>query len=193
MSKFCVECGIGLGPLTGALEEGAANIDKLRDWEVNVPSPLCAACFGRILDGAKDRLGAAFAWPDEPPEEFLAKVRERRRQVEITTGDPLVPGGLVNLGLVTGHAVVGTGPLADLASALTDVMVRSSKVYADKLDEAEAICLLEIRAKAVRLGATMVANLTTGWSELTAGHGMLLVAMAGTALGPKETGSPDRP
>lgn len=192
MSKICAECGTDLSALTGAVEESDTKIELLRDWEVDVPAPICAACFGKILDSAQARLGPSFTFPDEPPADFRAKALERRRAIEIVTGPPLGPGPFVNLGLVTGHAVVGTGPLTSLASGLTDIIGGRSKIHGEKLDLAETICLDEIKSKAVRKGATLIANLQTSWSELTAGHGMLLVAMVGTALKPAGQKEPGR-
>jgi uncharacterized protein YbjQ (UPF0145 family) len=189
----CVECGVALGGLTGAAEASDSQMERLREWEVSVPAPLCSNCFGRILEEAQARLGPALGFPDEPPEDFQAKVQERRRAVQLFTGAPFEgQGPLVNLGLVTAHAVIGTGPLATLASALSDVAGKHSKVYAEKLEEAESLCLAQIRAKADQLGALLVANIQASYSELTHGHGMLLVTMVGTAAKPAGQGEPGR-
>jgi hypothetical protein len=63
MSNACAECGADLGGLTGSVEMTDAKVEKLREWEVDVPTPICAACFGRVLDGAQARLGSALGYP----------------------------------------------------------------------------------------------------------------------------------
>jgi uncharacterized protein YbjQ (UPF0145 family) len=182
MSKFCVDCGRDLGGLTGAAEESLTRIETLRQWEVDVPSPICAACFGRILERAQSEMGDRLLFPHPPSPQFLETARIKSRAIELYTYNPYPPGACRNLGVVTAHAVIGTGPLATLASALSDVLGQVSQVYADKLSQAEYVCLDKIRGRASRLGADAIVGLKTSWQELTSGHGMLLVAMIGTAV-----------
>ncbi|MDR3154255.1 MAG: heavy metal-binding domain-containing protein [Deltaproteobacteria bacterium] len=184
MSENCVQCGADLNPLTGALAASMAKVEMLRRWDVDVPAPICASCFNKLLTAAERRFGPEFFFEDDPPEDFQKHVAERAAKIEVWTYDPYVKGSVINLGLVSGHVILGTGPLASIAASITDFFGNKSEDYSEKLALAERDCLSAVKREASRKGASAVVGLLVNYTELTAASGMIMVDMLGTAVAP---------
>ncbi|MDR1084235.1 MAG: heavy metal-binding domain-containing protein [Deltaproteobacteria bacterium] len=183
MSKFCVNCGINISPFTGAMEQNPAKLEQLRKWNVYVPEPLCVSCFSNFLTKAETRYGSDFVYEEDPPKVFLEKLYQKINKIEVFTFNPFnEEGAYRNLGLVSGYATIGTSFLTSLVSSIDDFLGEDSKVYNDKMSEAEAACLYKLKTRAHALGATAVIALSVTFTELTLGHGMLMLGMIGTAV-----------
>jgi uncharacterized protein YbjQ (UPF0145 family) len=165
------------------MEQNPAKLERLRKWNVYVPEPLCVGCFSQILTQAEARYGEDFVYEEEPSVEFLAKLREEINKVTVFTFNPFnEEGAYKNLGLVSGFATIGTGLLTSLVSSITDFLGGDSDIYNDKMKEAEALCLYKLKTRAHALGASSVIALSVSFTELTVGHGMLMIGMIGTAV-----------
>lgn len=91
------------------------------------------------------------------------------------------------VGIVSGHSVIGTGPISALASAFTDFFGKESVAYQEKIRDAEGKALLMAKMQAVELGASLISGMTITVSEATSGHGMIMVTCVGTAIKTKDT------
>jgi uncharacterized protein YbjQ (UPF0145 family) len=183
MAKFCAHCGINISPLTGAMEQNPAKLEQLRKWNIFVPEPLCVGCFSDFLGKAEERYGSDFVYEENPSHEFFQKLQTQINKIEVFTFNPFnEEGAYRDLGLVSGYATVGTGLLTDLVSTFNDFMGEDSKIYNDKMSQAESACLRKLKTKAHSLGATAVIALSVSFTELTSGHGMLMIGMIGTAV-----------
>jgi uncharacterized protein YbjQ (UPF0145 family) len=183
MSKFCVKCGVNISPLTGAMEQNPAKLEQLRKWNVYVPEPLCVSCFSQYLAQAEARYGDGFVYEEDPSPEFLKEVQLQIDKIGVFTFNPFnEEGAYKNLGLVSGYATIGTGILTDMVSTINDFLGEDSHVYNDKMKQAEALCLQKLKARAHALGATAVIAISVSFTELTSGHGMLMIGMIGTAV-----------
>jgi uncharacterized protein YbjQ (UPF0145 family) len=165
------------------MEQNPAKLEQLRKWNVHVPEPLCVSCFSRYLAQAEARYGEDFDYAEDPPPEFLNDLRFQIEKIGVFTFNPYnEEGAYKNLGLVSGYATVGTGLLTAAVSAVNDFLGEDSQIYNDKMKEAEALCLHKLKARAHALGATAVIALSVSFTELTSGHGMLMIGMIGTAV-----------
>lgn len=101
-------------------------------------------------------------------------------------GTGLETGAYKNLGLVSAYMALGTGPISMLLSSWTDFFGEESKVYNEKMTSATNACIARIKNLAHEMGADAVIGVQTTFTELTAGHGQIMVCMIGTAV--KKTG-----
>lgn len=85
-------------------------------------------------------------------------------------------------GIVSGHSVVGTGPIVAIASAITDVFGLESGAYQEKIRTGECTAIMCAKKKALEIGATAICGSSLRVSEATSGHGMLMVSFVGTAV-----------
>jgi uncharacterized protein YbjQ (UPF0145 family) len=165
------------------MEQNPAKLEQLRKWNVFVPEPLCVSCFSHYLAQAEARYGTDFVYEEDPPPEFLKELKLQIDRLEVFTFNPFnEEGAYKNLGLVSGYATIGTGFLTNLVSSVDDFLGGDSAIYNEKMKEAEALCLNKLKAEAHAKGATAVISLTVSFTELTSGHGMLLIGMNGTAV-----------
>ncbi|MDR2199514.1 MAG: heavy metal-binding domain-containing protein [Deltaproteobacteria bacterium] len=184
MTKTCARCGKDLNPLTGSLEASHVKVEQLRKWGMDVPSPVCSACFNESLLLAERRYGREFFFEEDPPADLQEKIEKRVAKLELWTLNPYPPESLVNLGVVSHYVIEGTGPLSALGSAFTDLLGQSGELYRERLEAAEAQCSKGIREKAYNKGADAVVGLSFTIQELGLGNGMFLFAMSGTAVAP---------
>ena len=84
--------------------------------------------------------------------------------------------------IVSGHIALGTGLISSILSSVTDFFGAKSKGYGQKMKEAEDACLIMIKQNAHALNADAIVGMSTTFTELTSGHGQLLVFMSGTAI-----------
>jgi uncharacterized protein YbjQ (UPF0145 family) len=87
------------------------------------------------------------------------------------------------LGTVATHSVLGTGPLTELSSSISDLLGTTSGAYGQKLDELERGVTRALTHKAVLLNANAVIGLRVDYDEISAGgKSLLMVAARGTAV-----------
>ena len=182
--KTCARCGRDISPLTGSLEVSHTRVEQLRKWGVDVPSPICSPCFSDCLALAERRYGPEFSYEEDPPPDLTEKIERQVSLLDVWSGFPFPPGSVINLGLVSHHVIVGTGPLRSIASTLTDLLSQNDEVYQERLEAAEAACLRKIREKAFSKGASAVTGLAFSVAELRAGNGMFLFSASGNAVTP---------
>jgi uncharacterized protein YbjQ (UPF0145 family) len=165
------------------MEQNPAKLEQLRKWNVYVPEPLCVSCFSQYLAQAEARYGDDFVYEEDPPAEFIRNLRLQIDRLAVFTFNPFnEEGAYKNLGLVSGYATIGTGLLTSVVSTLNDFLGEDSQIYNDKMSEAEGVCLHKLKTRAHSMGATAVIGLTVSFTELTSGHGMLMIGMNGTAV-----------
>ena len=97
-------------------------------------------------------------------------------------GNGLETGAYENLGVVSAYMGLGVGPLTAIFSAWSNDFGVESKKYNEKMATATDACMLKIKNIAHELGADAVVGMQTTFTELTAGHGQILVCMIGTAV-----------
>ena len=88
---------------------------------------------------------------------------------------------------MSGHSVIGTGPLSSLASAFTDLFGEESLAYQQKIRDAEDKAMLMAKIQAMEKGASLISGMSVSVSEATSGHGMIMVTCVGTAIKTKDT------
>jgi uncharacterized protein YbjQ (UPF0145 family) len=182
MTKFCAVCGTDISPFTGSLEQSPSKIEQLQKWDMDIPTPLCASCFSDFLLQAEKKYGPDFIYEEDPPQDFQTHLEQDIQKVQLFTFNPYIEGAYKNLGLVASFVTLGTGPLTTIASTLDDALGNDSKIYDDKLEEAHKTCINKIKTNAHHKGASAVVSMQITFTELTKGHGMLLVCMIGTAI-----------
>jgi uncharacterized protein YbjQ (UPF0145 family) len=165
------------------MEQNPAKLEQLRKWNVYVPEPLCVSCFSHYLAQAEARYGDGFVYEEDPSPEFLRQLQTQIDKIAVFTFNPYnEEGAYRNLGLVSGYATLGTGFLTSVVSSINDFLGEDSQIYNDKMKQAEAICQGKLKSRAHALGATAVIGLSVTFTELTVGHGMLMIGMIGTAV-----------
>jgi uncharacterized protein YbjQ (UPF0145 family) len=182
--KHCEICGADLDPLTGSLEISLTKAERLRRWNMDVPVPVCAICFSELLKEAERKYGAEFAYEEDPPPEFKKKTRERIKKLSVWTSDPFPAGSVRNLGLVSGHVILGTGFLTRLSAALTDMAGKKSEAYNELITVAEKECLAMLKENAFNKGAAAIVGLRVNYTELSGAGNSVMVNMIGTAVVP---------
>jgi uncharacterized protein YbjQ (UPF0145 family) len=133
---------------------------------------------------AERRYGSEFYFESEPPPELKEKIETQVRKLEVWTVFPYPEGSVLNLGHVSHHIIVGTGPLSTIAATFSELLSQNDEVYQERLESAEAVCLRRIKEKAFSKGASAVVGLESSITELRAGRGMFLYSMSGTAVAP---------
>lgn len=86
------------------------------------------------------------------------------------------------VGMVTGQSTTGTGVFSDFYSNITDLFGLQSESYNKKLRSGEDLCYAQLRLKTLHLGGNAVIATDIDYSEVGVEKGMLMVAMAGTAV-----------
>ena len=151
--------------------EYASDKEVLRclDAGHNVKQPVCTKCVAKIKTGQK------LPFSDLPIQDS--------GPVLLVVTTPVIEGLPSDpVGFVSAHMALGTGPISEFFSSLTDFFGEESYTYGDKIAEAEATCVHRLRRNALSMGADAIVGVQTTYTELSAGHGMLLVCMAGTAV-----------
>lgn len=162
----CPMCGEALGFLKARAADETA-LDELREQGQDVPQGICHGCY---LEFIKPSRSNSISPPPKIPD------------IPIYTYAPKCFDAAQNIDLVTAHIALGTGLVTEIFSSWTDFFGSQSKTYHNKLEEAEKLCRDKLRIKAADMGADAIIGTTTTYTELTAGHGQILVCMAGTAV-----------
>lgn len=173
MAETCAVCGKKMGGLLGLASADETELQKYRAMGQEIPTPICHTCSLPFKQKAKTELNIQERVPGTPVEV---------PDIPIYTFNPFPQPDYMNLGIVTAHVALGTGPLTALLSSLKDVQGIESPEYNAKMEQASQSCLNKLKIKAGELGASSVIGVQVSFTELTAGHGMLMVCMSGTAV-----------
>lgn len=89
-----------------------------------------------------------------------------------------------HLGIVSGHAVMGTNFVRDIFAGIRDVIGGRVGSYEEELRNAKAHALAAIEEEATALGADAVVGMSLDYETLSHGeHGtLLMVCVSGTAV-----------
>lgn len=109
------------------------------------------------------------------------KVKNALEYIELLTTPPPASWDGIFKGIVSGHAVIGTGPLTEIVSAWTDFFGEKSYTYQEKIREGEEGAILDTKFECLKKGANFVVGCNISIQEATNGHGMLMISCAGTA------------
>lgn len=172
--ECCYECGKKFGSawgLRGVVQAEEGDLNRYRQLGINVPSPLCYACSVKYKEEAK-----------KAAEVENTRITESIPLIGVFTYPPEHGKNFEGLGTVTAHVILGTGPLAALKSSVSDLFGEESSVYDEKMQQATNACMDKFKLNAAKMGATAIYGTQISYSELTAGHGMIMVCMTGTAV-----------
>lgn len=179
MAEKCAVCGKKLGGIMGVPETSPETIQTAVEKGFQVPTPICTACFYSSFDPA---LSAKTEIEKENAEKLRQAATLKATPMPLFTVNPYSEGSYTSLGIVSAHIAMGTGLVNQALSSITDLFGTTSGSYGQKLRDSENACLLELQMQACERGATEIIGIQTTYTELTAGHGILLVAMIGTAI-----------
>lgn len=171
MAKSCSQCGKSIGGILGLVEAKQEDMQQLKNAGVAVQEPICYACSVQYMGKLK-----ALA------EERETTVQENIKNLLVCTITPYPHTEYEILGVASAYIALGTGPINQLLSSISDFFGEESESYNAKMIEAETACLQKLKRKAAEMGANAVIGMNTTYTELTRGHGMLLVCMNGTAI-----------
>ena len=175
----CTKCGAKIGMFAAQAADDSGLVKEYRAAGHDIPSGLCHAC-GTEIVGAIQKSEAEQARERQETETEARRVKVP--QIPLTTLQSLDGKPHVTLGLTSSFVALGTGPLSQILSSVTDFLGKESNTYNEKMLEAEKACMDKLRLNASSMGATAVLGVQTTFTELTSGHGMLLVCMSGTAV-----------
>ena len=168
-----------MGKLFGAQQTPEDLIEKLRQKD-SYTEGMCFDCARAVFMNEKQENNKKY-------NELKAKIEREisylaRRIVVCTTNVPEKYSSGIK-GLVTGYSVIGTGPLSDFTSSITDLFGIESNSYRDKIKLAEqsAIVLSKGRMPFAWGGNSIYAS-CINVTEASSGHGMIMVAFSGTAI-----------
>lgn len=174
MPEQCSVCKSKFGGVFGQKPAPQQAAELVKKYTPEAPDNLCVTCCRNYLytalETAKKSIGESHI---ERP--------ELGRNIQISTLHPDKPG-YENLGLVTTQIAMGTGPISTVLSSITDLFGAESKAYKEKFTLALEMCMSDIRTRAARLGASAIYGAHITYTELTSGHGMLLICLTGTAV-----------
>ena len=86
------------------------------------------------------------------------------------------------LGIVNGEAIIGANIFRDLFSSVRDVVGGRAGGYERALSGARDAALDDMKAAAKELGANGIVGIDFDYEVLGEAHGMMLVAVSGTAV-----------
>ena len=160
----CEICGAPLSWGRASHED----ISKARNTGIVLPDDICYNCFHKAREAGGN--------------ENERKLTEVLSQIRITTYPPDLGAKYEHCGLVTARAAIGTGPITELISSWTDFFGLESGTYNEKLRKGEQSCMMKLQQQAILHNANAIVGTHITYTELTRGHGMVLVCMTGTAI-----------
>ena len=177
MTKQCHVCGKKMGGVLGANRVEAESINFARSAGVDIPDVICMPCFIPLrLEANRLRKEA------NPIDVNTKKLEELLSSIRISTYPPGEGDDYEYRALITSQSAIGTGPINQLVSSWTDFFGMESEAYCVKLRQGEDSCIKKLQQQAIEHNANAVAGVQITYTELTRGHGMVLVCMAGTAI-----------
>lgn len=122
-------------------------------------------------------------------EQALRDELARRVASILIVTTPSIEGRSVEeyLGLVSSEVVLGTGFLSELGAGLADVFGVRADAFQNKLKEAKAAALNELRARAFEMSADAIIGVDLDYSTLSSN--MLMLVANGTAVRLKQARS----
>lgn len=152
--------------------------------------PNCLRCGAktRLLQDYCDKcLAEDYKKEESRKVERATKLAEDKNRIDsvILTTAPYVEGHAVEetLAIITSETVFGMNLLRDLFAGVTDVIGGRSKASQKVLADARKICLSELKAEAVALGANAVIAVDLNYNEISgSGKSMLFLVASGTAV-----------
>lgn len=174
----CPVCGKKFGKLFGVQQTPEDLIKELKDKDAYTEG-MCFDCAKAFFANEKQE-------KDKKYRELKTKIEREipllvGRITVCTTNVPEKYSSGVK-GLVTGYSVIGTGPLSDFTSSITDIFGVESNSYKDKIKLAEQSAINSAKVDAIRLGGNSIYATRITVTEASSGHGMIMVAFSGTAL-----------
>lgn len=166
----CRVCGTSI-----SYENCEEALKRAEAMSLTLPTSMCRKCASKYLDYRKNS-----ALENQAP--FITPPKKDARKLIVST---IVPDDVTKykvLGVATAHVALGTGPISQLFSSVTDFFGSESNAYNQKIQEAETACMQKLRQRAIEMKANAVVGLAISYTELTRGHGMLMVNMSGTAI-----------
>lgn len=164
------KCGVCNKRISGAFSGVPAApewVQLLRQYMPDLPESICMDC---CRENYRKTLDLAVAQRDKLDDE----ISRLCSSITLNTLPPPSPE-YVDLGLITTQVALGTGPLSTIFSSVTDLFGKESKAYKEKFDLAVAKCQMDLREMAVTKGASHICGAHITYTELTSGHGMLLI------------------
>lgn len=155
-------------------------MEIIRLFQEEVPEIYCEKCGAQALEFALEDLFEEKNILEQSLQELIDVIPV------ITTSTPYLWNYEV-LGMVTGQSTTGTGVFSDFYSSLSDLFGIQSQSYNKKLKNGEELCYAQLRLQTLKLGGNAVIATDIDYSEVGAEKGMLMVAMAGTAVKLKNT------
>lgn len=174
----CSECGKKFGGFMGVshvCDSTHADFVKHGKDVKNVCSICCNAISNKIKNDKCEKLKELRNSFNSTQKDILDKV------IVFTTPHPIEWQKGIK-GIVSGHAVIGTGAVVEIISAWTDFFGKDSLEYAEKITKCEERAIAIAKLKAIDLGANCISGMTISVSEATKGNGMIMVSCLGTAL-----------
>ncbi len=178
MSEKCPICGKKTKGVFGVAEPSEEMLKEARALGFSVPEGVCYNCTWASIEQEKHNSG-------EQEKAEINKLAEKMtilaQRVEISTFPP-VSANFINKGIVSTQAAIGTGPIMTITSAFADAFGEESNAYGEKIRIGFGLCETRLKLRAIEAGGNSVAGLQVTYTELTSGHGMILVCMTGTAI-----------
>lgn len=168
-SDHCPLCHEKIGSMFGVEALQSHLAERLAALGLYTPG-MCRACAIRAKNDAIERLNTEC-------ESVKAKIQAIQSPVlghfHVSTLDMPRDGAHTELGLVTGHSILGTGPLSSLLVSVTDFFGVESGAYQEKVCQAQNSALWQAKRDAVTLGGNAIYGVRINVTEATAGDGMI--------------------
>lgn len=181
-AKTCPACGKKISGFMSTEAAGQKSIETLKQVGIDIDG-LCLYCAQAKLEQEQQKRRDAYA-------PVAARIEELERivpgMVIVQTTPHFESQQADVIGIVSGHSVIGTGPISSLASAFTDFFGKDSIAYQEKIRDAESKAMLMAKMQALDMGASLISGMSISVSEATSGHGMIMVNCIGTAIRTKE-------
>lgn len=153
-------------------------------------NPVCLHCrrSTRALDLIPDREICTFCAVKLPADQYPPRCEKVSQDTFIDrlilTTTPTVPGREIteSVGIVSAQVAIGLNLFKDLGQAFRDVAGGRSANLQNMLAASRKAAFDEIEQEARRLGADAVVGVDFDISEFSAGNGMVLVSVTGTAV-----------
>lgn len=168
----CTQCSVKMGGMFGAVEADDDLYKEAQNLGFDLPKSICVGCAQKLINKAKR---------DGDTKSIQAQLIENKNIEKIFITPAQLPSEFEDMGLVTGYSILGTGPLSELYSSISDMAGQESKIYNDKIKKAESNCIFRIKEEAYKKGCNAIYNIHISVTEATSGHGMIMVSIFGTA------------
>lgn len=186
--EYCINCGevIKEGLLFSNLYLSDMEFETIKQfYEGNLAADYCEKCGRKPLSEATNEM----LFQKAESQKALQKLINDKsiNAIPITTTSTPHLWQYEVVGMVTGQSTTGTGVLSDFFSSITDFFGIQSSTYNKKIKSGEEMCGLQVRLQTLKLGGNAIIGTDIDYSDLGAEKGMIMVAMAGTAIKLKNT------